>query len=167
MARSDAWDGLEHRPLTRPWQPALDLFSFAGAWAPPAGDVAAGWGAWGGDRLVAALLMERAAGAAMLHGPVAVAPAGVPPDAVLDVMGRILGECLDATPGLRVTSVYTRPQSLDPLWVRTGFIPVPESELPAELRGRPGSGLYGWRGGSALWTSSGRGVERPDRRRSR
>jgi hypothetical protein len=36
--------------------------------------------------------------------------------------------------------------------VRFGFIPVPESTLPLDLAGRPGSGLYAWRGGTALWT---------------
>jgi hypothetical protein len=36
--------------------------------------------------------------------------------------------------------------------VRFGFIPVPESTLPPALAGRPGAGLYAWRGGSALWT---------------
>jgi hypothetical protein len=164
LARSESWQGLQHRTLTAPWPAALDLFRFAGAWAPPAGDIDASWGAWDGDRLVAALLVEREGSSAMLHGPVAVAPAGTPPDAVLDVIARLVAECLEAAPSLRVATVYTRPQGLDRVWVRSGFIPVPESELPAALRGRPGDGLYGWRGGSALWTSTGRGAERPGRR---
>jgi hypothetical protein len=29
---------------------------------------------------------------------------------------------------------------------------VPEVALPPALAGRPGAGLYAWRGGSALWT---------------
>ena len=41
---------------------------------------------------------------------------------------------------------------LDRVWVRFGFIPVPEVALPSALTGRPGVGLYAWRGGSALWT---------------
>jgi hypothetical protein len=167
LARSEGWAGLEHRPLSAPWQAALELFSFAGAWAPTAARIDAGWGAWAGDRLVAALLLERAQAAGMLHGPVAVAPAGTAPDAVLDAMARVLGDCLAAAPGRGLATVYTRPQSLDRLWVRSGFIPVPESELPPDLRGRPGSGLYGWRGGTALWTSTGRGAERPARRSRR
>jgi hypothetical protein len=44
--------------------------------------------------------------------------------------------------------------------VRLGFIPVPEAELPETLRGRPGIGLFGWRGGSALWSAAGRGRDR-------
>jgi len=51
-----------------------------------------------------------------------------------------------------VRTVYARPQGLDRVWVRFGFIPVPESTLPAGLAGRPGAGLFAWRGGSALWT---------------
>jgi hypothetical protein len=167
LAGSERWEGLQHRTLTAPWRAALDLFSFAGAWAPPAGDIDSSWGAWHEDRLVAALLLERAPGGAMVYGPVAVAPAGTPPDAVLDVMARVVGDCLAAVPGRRVTTIYARPQGLDRVWVRTGFIPLPESELPPGLRGRPGSGLYGWRGGSALWTSTGRDVERAGRRRPR
>ncbi len=165
MARSDAWEGLEHRSLTAPWRDALALFGFAGAWAPAAAEVAAGWGAWQGERLVAALLLERAQGAAMLHGPVAVAPAGTAADAVLDVAARLVADGLEAAPGRRIHTVYARPQGLDRIWVRSGFIPVPEAELPSDLRGRPGAGLYGWRGGSALWTSTGRGVERQGRSR--
>jgi hypothetical protein len=48
--------------------------------------------------------------------------------------------------------IFTRPQGLDRVWIRFGFIPVPESTLPQGLAGRPGVGLYAWRGGSALWT---------------
>jgi len=32
--------------------------------------------------------------------------------------------------------------------------------LPKALRGRPGVGLFGWRGGTALWSAAGRGVDR-------
>jgi hypothetical protein len=46
------------------------------------------------------------------------------------------------------------------VWVREGFIPVPEAELPRELQGRPGLGLFGWRGGTALWSTAGRGGAR-------
>ena len=52
------------------------------------------------------------------------------------------------------------PGGLDRVWVRLGFIPVPEAELPEALRGRPGIGLFGWRGGSALWSAAGRGRDR-------
>ena len=51
-----------------------------------------------------------------------------------------------------VVTLFARPQSLDRVWVRFGFIPVPESTLPPDLAGRPGAGLYAWRGGTALWT---------------
>jgi hypothetical protein len=31
------------------------------------------------------------------------------------------------------------------VWVRLGFVPMPEAFLPPTLRGRPGSGLHVWR----------------------
>ncbi|MBF8287485.1 MAG: hypothetical protein HW381_593, partial [Candidatus Rokubacteria bacterium] len=76
MARSKGWDGLAFRPLEDPGREARELFGFVGAWAPPAADVAAGWGAWDGETLVGAALLERAGGAAMLHGPAITAPPG-------------------------------------------------------------------------------------------
>ena len=54
--------------------------------------------------------------------------------------------------GCGAVTLFARPQSLDRVWVRFGFVPVPESTLPSELAGREGAGLYAWRGGSALWT---------------
>jgi hypothetical protein len=59
---------------------------------------------------------------------------------------------LDHAAALDVTTLFARPGGLDRVWVRFGFIPVPEVTLPAPLGGRPGVGLYAWRGGSALWT---------------
>ena len=60
--------------------------------------------------------------------------------------------CLDAMAALGADTAFARPQGLDRVWIRFGFIPVPETALPAAFAGRPGAGLYGWRGGSALWT---------------
>jgi len=51
-----------------------------------------------------------------------------------------------------VETIFTRPIGLDRVWVRLGFIPVPETTLPSALSGRAGAGLYAWRGGTALWT---------------
>ena len=59
---------------------------------------------------------------------------------------------LDHASASGVVTLFARPQSLDRVWVRFGFIPVPESTLPPDLAGRPGAGLYAWRGGTALWT---------------
>ena len=59
---------------------------------------------------------------------------------------------MDHAAALGGVTLYTRPQGLDRVWVRFGFIPVPEVALPPTLAGRPGVGLYAWRGGSALWT---------------
>jgi hypothetical protein len=163
VARSRAWGGLAYRPLDGPADDAAELFRFAGAWSPPAPD--AGWGAWDGPRLVGAALLERAGGAVMMHGPVVVAPEPEAPadhpDSArdpLEIAAQLLADVLDHAATARIDTVFARPQGLDGLWVRSGFIPVPEAELPGDLRGRPGAGLYGWRGGSALWSAAGRGA---------
>ena len=158
MGRSNTSGALAYRPLNAPWEAALELFRFAGAWAPSPADVAAGWGASDDDRLVGALLMERAGGAAMLHGPVVVGPPGMPAEDVLGAATELTTQALTHAGSAGIETIFARPQSLDRVWVRAGFIPLPEAELPRALRGRPGLGLFGWRGGTALW--SGRGGAR-------
>ena len=161
MERSSADTGVEYGGISTPWQDALSLFGFAGAWAPAAASLARGWGAWDGDRLTGALLAERAGSCAMLHGPVVVAGAEAPAETAIAVAGRLVADALEQLPADGVDTVFTRPQGLDRIWVRSGFIPIPEVELPRGLRGRPGVGLFGWRGGTALWSSAGRGSARP------
>ena len=160
MARSKGWADLTFRPLAEPGDEAQRLFGFVGAWAPPATDVATGWGAWEGDTLVGAALLERAEGAAMLHGPAITAPPGTDPESTLDAAADLAALALAWTEEAKVETLFARPQGLDRVWVRLGFIPVPEAELPEALRGRPGIGLFGWRGGSALWSAAGRGRDR-------
>ena len=160
MARSNTWDGVAYRALSSPWDDALSLCAFAGAWAPPQGRIVAGWGAWDGERPCGSLLAERAGKAAMLHGPVVVAPPDAPPDAAIAVAGRLVADALGQAEADGIDTIFTRPQGLDRIWVRCGFIPVPEAELPQGLRGRPGVGLFGWRGGTALWSAAGRGAPR-------
>ena len=159
MGRSST-DGPEYRPLAAPWESALELFQFAGAWAPPPADVHAGWGAWDGGRLAGALLMERAGPAAMLHGPVVVAPSDMATEAVVGIASQLTGQALGHAAAAGIETIFARPQSLDRVWVRNGFIPVPEAELPRGLAGRPRLGLFGWRGGTALWSTAGRGGSR-------
>jgi len=96
----------------------------------------------------------------MLHGPVVVAPEGAGPDDALEVAAQLLAEAVKHAGSVGLVTLFARPQGLDRLWVRSGFIPVPEAELPAPLRGRPGIGLFAWRGGSALWSAAGREVSR-------
>ncbi len=160
MERSRTWGELAFRPLAAPWSEALELFGFAGASAPAPTGVEAGWGAWDGSRLVGALLFERSGPAALLHGPVMVAPPTTSPEAVLDAAERLLAEALAHAERAAIATIFSRPQGLDRLWVRAGFIPVPEAELPGALRGRPGVGLFGWRGGTALWSTASRGAPR-------
>jgi len=160
LARSSETDGVVHRRLASPWDDALALFGFAGAWAPKRVSIGAGWGAWDGERLCGALLGERAGGVIMLHGPVVVAPAGAPSEAAMDIAGRLVTDALAQVEADGIDTVYTRPQGLDRIWVRSGFIPIPEVELPRGLKGRPGVGLFGWRGGTALWSSAARNAPR-------
>ena len=145
------WQDVGYRPLADAAR-ARALFDFAAIPWPEA--VAFAWGAWmagaGGERLVGALAAERHATTAMLHGPVLDArePLGDP----LELAGQLVAAAIDHAAALGAATLYTRPQGLDRVWIRFGFIPVPEVALPPALAGRPGAGLYAWRGGSALWT---------------
>ncbi|MCI0546022.1 MAG: hypothetical protein L0027_01920 [Candidatus Rokubacteria bacterium] len=162
MAGSEPSPGLRCQPIEPPADAARELFRYAGAWAPPASAGEAAWGAWRGEQLVGALLLERAQGSGrpsgMLHGPVvigdgepeAAAPASPP---ALETAAALVSLAIDFAGTERIETLFARPQALDRLWVRFGFIPVPEVELPAAFAGRPGVGLHGWRGGTALWSS--------------
>ncbi len=88
----------------------------------------------------------------MIHGPVVVES-----EDPFEVATRLLAAALPHASAAGAETLFARPQGLDRVWVRFGFIPVPEADLPSAFKGRPGSGLYGWRGGSALWSS-----RRPD-----
>jgi hypothetical protein len=78
-----------------------------------------------------------------MHGPVVVSP----PDAVepLEVAAQLVSPVVDTARALALDALFARPQGLDRVWVRLGFVPMPEAFLPAALRGRPGSGLHVWR----------------------
>jgi hypothetical protein len=134
---------------------ARPLFDFAAASWPTGPEVALAWGAWTagarGEILVGALVGERSRGDALLYGPVVRTDADAPDDA-LEVAAQLVAATLEHATALGITTLFTRPGGLDRVWVRFGFIPVPEVTLPGGLAGRPGVGLYAWRGGSALWT---------------
>jgi len=156
LARSSAPSQISYGPLTAPWTHALELFRFAGAAAPPTEQIGSGWVGRDGERVCGALLGERDGSSAMLHGPVVVTPPDAPPETALEVAAELLANALRHAEENGIDTVFTRPQGLDKIWVRYGFIPIPEAELPKGLRGRPGVGLYGWRGGTALWSAAGR-----------
>ena len=145
------WQDVGYRPLADADR-ARTLFDFAAIPWPER--VAFAWGAWmaaaAGERLVGAVAAERHATAVMLHGPVVVTGDG--PDDPLEVAGQLLVAALEHATALGAVTLFARPQGLDRVWIRFGFIPVPEVALPPALAGRPGAGLYAWRGGSALWT---------------
>ncbi|MBI4594011.1 MAG: hypothetical protein HY728_07325 [Candidatus Rokubacteria bacterium] len=122
---------------------------------PDARVIALGWGAFtangagadAGERLIGAVIAEATGRAMLVHGPVVVE--GEDP---LEVAAQLVAAAIDHATALGADILFTRPQGLDRVWVRFGFIPVPESTLPPTLAGRPGAGLYAWRGGSALFT---------------
>ena len=149
--RPRPWEDLELRALDDTRQ-ARSLFDFAAVPCPDDASVAFGWGAFpstGGVPL-AVVLVERAGRAVFLHGPL-VAIEGHRHDALM-LAAQLLVAVIDHAAALGADTVFARPQGLDRMWIRCGFIPVPEAALPAAFRERPGAGLYGWRGGSALWT---------------
>jgi hypothetical protein len=143
------WQGTGYRPLPDPTV-ARPLFDFAALRWPTR--VALSWGAFvatppSGERLVGALIGEAPERAMFLHGPVVT-----PSEDALEIAAQLVAAALDHAVALGAETLFTRPQGLDRVWVRFGFIPVPESTLPAGFTGPPGAGLYAWRGGSALWT---------------
>lgn len=141
------WRGVEYRPLADP-APARELFTFAAAAWPALADPGPALGAWaGGSRLVGVVIVERDGAAAFLHGPVVVAETDP-----LEIAEQLLAAAIDHATAGGVVTLFARPQGLDRVWIRFGFIPVPEVTLPQGLRGRPGVGLFAYRGGSALWS---------------
>lgn len=155
------WQSVGYRPLVDT-ERGRALFDFAAVPWPERLTFA--WGAFtsdpAGERLIGAVAAERHATVAMLHGPVMALEdpghrAETPAEGTLDPLeaaAQLLGAAIDHATALGVATLYARPQGLDRVWVRFGFIPVPEVALPAALAGRPGVGLYAWRGGTALWT---------------
>jgi len=109
------------------------------------------WGAFAAassdERLVGALVADRSGSDAMVHGPVVIVETDP-----LEIAAQLVAAALDDATASGITTVFARPQGLDRVWVRYGFIPVPESTLPAGLTRPAGAGLYAWRGGSALRT---------------
>jgi hypothetical protein len=137
------WQGILYRPCQAGAAGVRQLFDFAGAPAPPPGPAELAWEALAGERIVGGVLVERLTEQGFVHGPVVVEPpAGVEP---LEVAAQLVAALLGHAAALSMSTLFTRPQGLDRVWVRLGFVPVPEAFLPEPLRGRPGSGLHAWR----------------------
>jgi hypothetical protein len=130
---------------------ARSLFDFAALPWPSTTNPLLAWGAFeprgGSDKLIGAVVAESCGRTALLHGPTVVAERQP-----LDVAATLVATILDHATALGAHTLFAQPQGLDRLWVRFGFIPVPEGTLPKDLSGRPGDGLYAWRGGSAVWS---------------
>ncbi len=154
----EATEGVAFEPLAERADEARRLFSYVGGWAPPPSREEVAWGAYvgrgtpGGAELIGALLLEQRGPTGMLHGPVVVLGQGSQRDPIEIAAGLVASLLAHATT-TGIKTLFARPQGLDRVWVRFGFIPVPEADLPATFKGRPSSGLFAWRGGTALWSS--------------
>ena len=119
------------------------LFDFAGAFAPELAPGEIAWEARADNRIVGGILCERRGAHGFIHGPVVVdPPAGAEP---IEVAAQLVSPVVDSARAIPLDSLFTRPQGLDRVWVRLGFVPMPEAFLPEALRGRPGTGLHVWR----------------------
>ena len=137
------WQGVVYQPCQGGAHAVRQLFQFAGAFAPDLEPEEIAWEARVGDRIVGGVLCERRGAHGFIHGPVVVdPPEGAEP---IEVAAQFVAPLVDLAAALPLDSLFTRPQGLDRVWVRLGFVPMPEAFLPAALRGRPGSGLHVWR----------------------
>jgi hypothetical protein len=134
---------VSYRPCQAGAGAARQLFRFAGAWLPPGESPAIAWEGAVDDRVIGAVVVECSGPEGFVHGPVVVDP---PPSAEpLEVAAQLVAAVLGHARAHPLNTLFARPQGLDRVWVRLGFVPVPEATLPAGLRERPGSGLYAWR----------------------
>jgi hypothetical protein len=137
------WQGVVYRPCQGGAPAVRRLFQFAGAFAPVPDANELAWEAEAAGRVLGGVLCERMGAQGFVHGPVVVEPpTGIEP---LEVAAHLVAPLIDLARALPLDSLFTRPQGLDRVWVRLGFVPMPEAFLPPALRGRPGSGLHVWR----------------------
>lgn len=137
------WQGILYQPCQTGAAEVRQLFRFAGASAPAVDPLEFVWEAQAEGRLVGGVLVERHGEHGFIHGPVVIdVPGGDDP---VDVAAQLVASLLTQAVAVQVNTLFTRPQGLDRVWVRAGFVPVPEATLPASFRGRPGTGLYAWR----------------------
>ena len=137
------WQGIVYQPCQGGAPAVRQLFQFAGAFVPDPAPEEIAWEARAGERIVGGVLCERRGADGFIHGPVVVDP----PDGAepIEVAAQLVSPLVDLAAALPLDSLFTRPQGLDRVWVRLGFVPMPEAFLPAALRGRPGTGLHVWR----------------------
>jgi hypothetical protein len=132
-----------YRPCQDGTSAVRRLFQFAGAFAPERHPDELAWQAEADGRVVGGVLCERRGAHGFIHGPVVVdPPTSTEP---VEVAAQLVAPLVERARTLPLDALYARPQGLDRVWVRLGFVPLPEALLPAALRGRPGSGLHAWR----------------------
>jgi hypothetical protein len=137
------WQGIVYRPCQAGAGEVRRLLDFVGAWTPPPTPGELAWEARAEARLIGGVVVEVDGAVGFVHGPVVIEPPGGA-DA-LEVAAQLVAPLLEEAGPRGLTTFFTRPQGLDRLWVRFGFVPVPEASVPAALRGRPGTGLHMWR----------------------
>lgn len=101
------------------------------------------------ESLVGALMVERCESTGMIHGPIVVNVADP-----LDAGVHLVSALLSHAHALRLSTLFTRPQGLDRVWVRFGFVPAADAMLPEPLKGQPGIGLFVWRESPGLLTQT-------------
>ena len=137
------WQGVVYQPCQSGAPEVRQLFRFAGAFVPDLEPDEIAWEARADGRIVGGVLCERRRAHGFIHGPVVVdPPAGAEP---IEVAAQLVSPIVDSAKAIPLDSLFTRPQGLDRVWVRLGFVPMPQAFLPDALRGRPGSGLHVWR----------------------
>ena len=106
--------------------------------------------------------MERAGATAMLHGPVVVAPPGTPAEDVLGVAAELVAAGAGPRrPRRRRHHLRAAPEPrprLGPQRLHPGSRGGAAARAAA---GGPALGLFGWRGGTALWSTAGAAAPAP------
>lgn len=137
------WQGITYRPSQAGAPAVRRLFQFAGAFAPDPTPEELAWEATVDERVLGGVLVERRGEQGLIHGPVVVDPPA--PSEPLEVAAQLVAVLIEAGRAGHMDTLFARPQGLDRVWVRLGFVPMPENSLPPGLRGRPGTGLHAWR----------------------
>ena len=106
-----------------PW-PSADIALCVGRRRPPPTAVSSWSAPWS---------PSAAARRCLLHGPVVVVETEP-----LELAAQLIGAIIDHATATGAVTLFARPQGLDRLWVRFGFVPVPEGTLPAGPVGPPG-----------------------------
>ncbi len=138
------WQGVVYQPCQSGASEVRQLFHFAGAFAPDLEPGEIAWEARADGRLVGGRALRAARRARVHPRPGGRGSSDRAPSRSRSPRSSSRPSSTRRAP-FRSTPLFTRPQGLDRVWVRLGFVPMPQAFLPETLRGRPGSGLHVWR----------------------